>query len=256
MNILHLVSGYSAFACLNESLKENKNAELIDIQEYFTIGPLFNIEKKDGREKRVDYFTKLFKAIHAENMIDELQKNISTIALEKLSNSTEPIVFWYSNDTNEQILLRAMCKHIEYERISLINVSDVVIDDYEIIAVAQCSPQQLRQALQESRKITQKEHEQYAKEWDELMKSTSSLHVYDGNKIVGKPDNYYDKHILAECTNEFLPASKIVGNSMGKIEENIGDSFLDYRLRELIKQGKIILNGELAPLRDMQIKHA
>ena len=57
-------------------------------------------------------------------------------------------------------------------------------------AVAQCSPEQLIQAMQKCRKITQKSI--YAAQWDELM-VLLSLTVYDANRILGKPDEYYDK---------------------------------------------------------------
>ena len=254
MTTLHVSSGYSAFACLREALKNISNQELINILEYFTIGPLFDIEEKEGIENRVSYFNKLFTSIYAQDMTEDLERNISTTVLRKIAKSSEPIVLWYSNDTHEQILLRALCKHVSFERISLINVSDAVIDEYEIIAVAQCSPEQLIQAMQECRKITQEEHKSYAAQWDELMKSTASLHVYDANKILGKPDEYYDKYIIAECISEFVSASKIIGNAMGKIEDNIGDAFLDYRLRELIKQGKVILQGKEAPLYEMKVR--
>ena len=254
MNTIHIASGYSAFGCVNKALKESNNKELINIQEYFTIGPLFNIEEKNGIEKRVLYFKELFKSIYAEDMSEDLEHNISTTVLKQVATSFEPIVFWYSTDTHEQILLRALCKHISYERISLVNVSDVVIDTHKIIAVAQCSPEQLLQASSDSINITQKEHEGYAKEWDELMKSTALLHVYDGNNILGKSEDYYDAYILKECSSKFTTALKIIGSTMGKIEENIGDSFLDMRLRELIKQGKVIREGKDAPLCKMRVK--
>ena len=254
MNTIHLTSGYSAFGCLNEALKNETHKELINIHEYFSIGPLLNIEEKEGKEKRISYFKKFFKSIFAEDMSEDLESNISTTVLKKIAKSSEPIVFWYSNDTHEQILLRAMCKHVDYERISLINVSDLVLDDYKIVAVAQCSPEQLLHASSKARKITKNEHEIYASQWDELMKSTASLHVYDGNSISGKPEDYYDKYLLAECSHEFVPAPRVVGTAMGKIENNIGDSFLDYRLRELIKQGKVTLEGKESPMHQMRVK--
>ena len=74
------------------------------------------------------------------------------------------------------------------------------------------------------------------------------------NTILGKPEDYYDTYILEECSNKFTTAFKIIGSAMDKIEENIGDSFLNKRLRELIKQGKIILEGKDSPLCKMRVK--
>lgn len=50
--------------------------------------------------------------------------------------------------------------------------------------------------------------------------------------------------ILENTSNEYQRVSRIVGEIMGKNEQRIGDTYLAFRVHQLIQQGKLNYQGE------------
>ena len=256
MKTIHITSGNFAFAFLKVALSDISDIDIINLKEYFTLGPLLDLNSKIGKAERVAFFNMLFKTIYAEELSLELKKHIGLSSLETFTDSNENIVLWSSQDTHEQILLRALCTLFPRERIQVIDVSAHIKSKHGSVSVPECSPTQLLSLLPFAKSLQEKEYKTYASEWQILLKTDSLLRLYKNAKIQLLPEDHYDKHILNACSHDFENAAKAIGIVMGSLEENIGDAFLDYRLRALIKKGDLILKKNWDVLYKMEVKLA
>ncbi|WP_238599696.1 DUF3658 domain-containing protein, partial [Bacillus cereus] len=71
--------------------------------------------------------------------------------------------------------------------------------------------------------------------------------------------NYFDQFII-KCAKsigadqEFLKAPRVIGEALGLVEQSVGDTFLEYRLKELIKQEVFAFVGSLDEMRFYSVK--
>lgn len=75
-----------------------------------------------------------------------------------------------------------------------------------------------------------------------------------GKKIKGEPTLFYDKELLAQSGKEFVKAWKVVQQVTGKLKYPVMDQFLGWRLKELIREGKLESRGDLKTIRDFEVK--
>ena len=254
MKSTHITSGTSSYGCLKVALEGIAEATLLNLNEYLTIGPTYAIDTELGREARIAYFRSIFQMIHLEELEESLERDIALPILQSLADSEEVLTIWYSDDTNEQMILRVLCYTIPHDRIHTIHVNTLLESEYQIRAVAQLSPDTLTTLLPYAQPISIAQHQQYAKEWAEILQSSSSLHIYEQGKIKSLPEEYYDHLILQACNDQFQNASAIIGRLMGSLDENIGDAFIDYRVRTLAQQGALEIKDNSKSMIKMYIR--
>jgi hypothetical protein len=67
-----------------------------------------------------------------------------------------------------------------------------------------------------------------------------------GKKITGKGVDFYDKDLLAALTGNWQKMHRVVANTFNRMKVKTGDTFLAWRLRELVSTGNVQLNGDLS----------
>ncbi|GGG12692.1 DUF3658 domain-containing protein [Paenibacillus aceti] len=91
-----------------------------------------------------------------------------------------------------------------------------------------------------------------------------TLRIWQDNSIVEVPANYYDQYLLdtldrlrppASAGNaEFLKSARLIGEVIGYCDQYIGDSYFEYRLRELIYSGILEIQGIPAGMRFFSVR--
>lgn len=71
---------------------------------------------------------------------------------------------------------------------------------------------------------------------------------------MGVDESYYDNEILENCTFNFKMAARVIGATMGKSAQVVGDTYIDHRVRKLIENGRIEYRGRLKTMRDFEIR--
>jgi len=66
-----------------------------------------------------------------------------------------------------------------------------------------------------------------------------------GKKIDGKEEKFYDSEILKNLTSEWQKAWRLVGNTLNRMKIKTGDVFIEWRIKQLINEGKIQVNGDI-----------
>ena len=91
-------------------------------------------------------------------------------------------------------------------------------------------------------------------DWEKWTQTKDVLRIILKEKIVAVPEDYYDLSILENTSNEYQNASHVVGDVMGESDQRIGDTYLAYRVYQLIQQGKLSYQGDLGFLGKFEIR--
>lgn len=109
----------------------------------------------------------------------------------------------------------------------------------------QIQPKEFLKAKKLSRPITLSEFESDPDEWKKLCSESAIVRILEGGKkIASKEDSFYDKDLLSVVTPTFQKVSKILFTSLGKMKIQTGDVFLAWRIRKLIEEGKVEVQGD------------
>lgn len=84
--------------------------------------------------------------------------------------------------------------------------------------------------------------------WSELMIDNALLRIVEGGAIQSVHERYFDDLLLEHCHSDDTNWRRVVGNAMAASFDSNGspsDAFLFWRLRELIREGRIVCDGEL-----------
>lgn len=99
-------------------------------------------------------------------------------------------------------------------------------------------------------------------EWQEIMEQAGMLRIWRDSKVLEVPVDYYDQYLLEMLDklkpptddNGFLKSARLIGEAIGYCEQYIGDSYFEYRLRELIYDGILEIKGVPAAMRFYSIR--
>lgn len=260
---VHITFGDSAAGVLKYFFSTNENqwkGEIINFREDYSIGPINQINTEIGLEKRIEWFEKMFKEVWEEEYLKNIEKEfIQTYAKIKSIEPNSTVVIWYGENTSDQVGLRYLSALLKENELYEVNVSKSLIEDYNgnkynPSCLAECAPEQIAHVILTIKKIDKERCSYLMSEWEVLNAAEENLRILKDNTIIGAEESYYDDAILSNCTSDFRKAAKVIGDTMGKSDQLIGDTYVDYRVRQLIKDGKIEFCGQLKTMRDFEIR--
>ncbi|MBB2480824.1 DUF1835 domain-containing protein [Bacillus sp. APMAM] len=256
----HLISSESAAGSLRVGLERPKT--VIGFPGFANIGPILNLEGNTGRTNRYEWFL--------ENINfpfeDAWYENHFSNTLYEIEDIPEhaPIHIWYANNAEEQTFLRFVLYllknkqndvflHNSFELYLAYKIPPENVEYYSIHSGG-ISPEHFKFIFQKEKTaapLSLEEREKFHQEWEELSKTTGVLRVWIDEKVQTVPEDYFDTFILNSLKelhrekgeDEFIKTNRLIGYMLGELEEPIGDSFLEYRIRHLIYSGKFDLKG-------------
>lgn len=84
--------------------------------------------------------------------------------------------------------------------------------------------------------------------WAQLCNEAAKVRIVSGGLAKSVADDYFDDVLIAHCSTKWRKLHRVVGDAMiaqWDMYHYGGDAFLLWRLRELMKQRKIIANREI-----------
>ncbi len=195
----------------------------------------------------------------ADYDIDELKENYNAFhdEISKVDNS-DTLYLWYgsSGEFCGMLYTLELLKNRNLN-IYLVNVKDTVIKRKEIEFQARSTgeiiPENIEKYAAAKRKLDSNEYRELLDAWESLKKDNSILRVLKDGKVESVNENYFDIDILKYTPKEFRNPIRTVGEVLGKSEERISDEYIFWRIKELIKAGKIEYNGKFGVI-GMEIK--
>lgn len=119
-------------------------------------------------------------------------------------------------------------------------------------------PKEFLKAKRLARPVTLSEFEVDPDEWKKLCTESAMVRILEGGKkIVSKEATFYDKDILTALGNDAMKLPKLLSNTLSKMKLKTGDTFLVWRIRQLVEEGKLEVIGDWAKgWKDIVVKPA
>jgi hypothetical protein len=283
MALLHIVFGESSATALTGAfeLDEQLKGDILYFEDDLSVGPLFILDTKDGQAARKQWWMQLAGiqpppvaegapeaqaaapsgTAVAEEEAGDHEKFRQLKALLKADPELQ-VYIWAGQNARDvcgyywlisQLYDFSGRIHIIYlNNLPFLNEKGSVFYPTHL---HQILPKEFLKAKKLARPVSLAEFELDGDEWSRMMNENGGIRLLEGGKkIKGEPAAFYDKELVQQSTAEFQKASKVVGLVTGKLKYPVMDQFLGWRLKELIKQGKLESKGELKTIKDFEVK--
>jgi DNA-binding Lrp family transcriptional regulator len=264
-NTVHICFSSSAGGCLKfaiiRGMIQGTRGKIISFQEDLSQGPLGSVISVDERinwwdmiEKDEDSKFRISEPQHLKDSYEEFYKRLQEI------EPTDEIYIWYGQCAYE---LCAMMYTLEFlkDRLTNINLVDVTREMkgenssiYTTRSMGEIDAEKLKEYLIFKRKISILEYEALLKQWNNLKNENSLFRVFIEGEVKSVGVDYFDIDILKYTEKEFKIASRTIGRVLIYSDTRISDSYIFWRVKELIRLGEIDFKGVFGHMREMEIK--
>ncbi|MFE3572854.1 DUF3658 domain-containing protein [Lysinibacillus sp. NPDC059133] len=262
MAILHITFSLSTQGSIKHAIRQHhlqRDESVLSVNEIFSIGPLCSSEERKSW-LRANIFRDSEERELNEDLHKEWKKKIACLPCDV------DVWVWYSQSTHEEIGLRYVMSEL-INKCSMVYGIDAtdglkrVQPNMMIRQTGELSPDLLMKLRSEAKRFSIDECQQLAKEWDELKQNPSTLRVWQDG-IVHVAEDALDPIIIecaekvhAELNEEWLKPMRIIGETIGSIDEYLGEKFVEKRLMALAKQGLFEIDGNTTDMYSYQLKY-
>jgi len=94
-------------------------------------------------------------------------------------------------------------------------------------------------------------------EWQKISKEDGLLRIWQSGEVLNVTADYYDDFLLETLeeleslsdNNGFIKSARLIGEAIGRCNQYMGESYFEYRLREMIYAGILEIKGVPAAMR-------
>lgn len=273
---VHIVIGHSFAGSMKQALKQLDWAhyhKVIIFEENYSIGPLIDVDLPKGRKARSDWFrNNIVDAFTAYTEIEEeyieLVKKIASIP------EGAKVIIWASSNVCEQAGMRHALNLLRNKRNKiaiydacnicekLSNGSNAKVDYLHSGEISSTNLQEALLRMDDSSELGSADITQLVQQWQSITKQKEMLRIWKEGAVIGVSADYYDQYLLEKLDhlktpageNGFLRATRLIGEAIAYCDQYIGDSYFEYRLRELIYDGVLEISGLPAAMRFYSIR--
>lgn len=256
---IHIVFGRVGRKTLIDSnvIDVNKS-QILSFDDILNTGPACDINANEDIQKRINWLQKVYGA----NPIPPVEQDLKSIeAIIKNVHNINRVFIWTGYCASEMISTARVVYHLsKFEKpISIANFNTPVRSIHgDIIypkALYQTATFQVKDIFNQFELIDKNRLEDYISLWEEVKSGNGELWIYDKNgQINVEKTDYFDSHLLSHCNENFQKAARVIGETLVDTDFNVGDSYLNWRLKQLSLNGKIETQGKLIEIRDYEVK--
>lgn len=257
MAVVHVCFSCNAKENLEVAIKNKiiKGENVIALYDDLSVGPVFNIQHMSKRLK----WWKDFLPQYGSEDIEELRENYNKFYKKLLAfdyNTT--IYFWYGNNAMELCGLMYTLRNFAFNinKCYIIDVSKKIYNksQYNIRAVSEIESKKIKDFLEYKTILKSEEYKNFLSNWQQLTGEKSNFRIYRNNKVENVDEDYFDNIILNSVTTDFKKVIVIIGEVLAKSDVFVRDYYIFWRIRELIKKGKLKFNGSILDGNNLEIK--
>ncbi|SFA70899.1 MULTISPECIES: DUF1835 domain-containing protein [unclassified Bacillus (in: firmicutes)] len=265
---VHILFGASGTASLKYMFRETDSSEsnqVIGFHDNLVVGPLWNLHKPEGLVNRQNWLIQHLPIVLGDDFFEKSYQEEFMKCVHQVNSVTEetPITIWCTNNASEQAGIRLIMYLLRDQSnpIRILNVKPIFDRLFntgkykmDIRSVGEVNPDKLELIYKEAAcidPVNETEKISLMKEWGVLSSSKELLRIWWKNQIKEVPVDYFDDYLYEivlkvhgkRKQKEFIRAPRIIGEAIGYLNHDVGDQFLEYRLRELVSQGLLEVEG-------------
>ena len=271
---VHITFGYQFLKPILKEMGIHEEEPIISIHDNFAVAPIMNLHNEDGQKTRYEWIKSSLRGLEEEmdEYIEEVQK--AFIQIHSIPKDV-PITIWVCDNAHEQTGLLFVLFFLKERtnKITIFNTAKLYRELFKAKA-KKYTPLHSGEILSEELSalfkygqenqicITEVERNQFENQWVSLSEQDGTLRLWENGEIKSVSEDYFDEFIIKMAQKiqgkrkkkVFIPAMRIIGEVYGRIEQYVGDDFLEYRLRKLIKKGAFEYEGNLEAMRSYSVK--
>ncbi|HLD55497.1 MAG TPA: DUF3658 domain-containing protein [Candidatus Nanoarchaeia archaeon] len=255
---IHVVFGNSASGNLRQFLRQNKNlnGEIIVFLDNLSIGPINDLSYK----KRIKFHEDI---LQGDEDVEEFAKQFNDSAnFKRLSKINQIVYIWVGPNSFDELGFLKICNSsdLKMQEIFLIKFPKIKVKArngkyYFANSLGELSSDKTNTLLKYKRKLSKEQIQFYSQLWEERSKDKYILRIRSSEfEFKSRKESYFDNKILNLCTQNYQSSAKIIGEILAKSKIKPDLRFLIWRIKELIKNNKLVPNGNISSIRDLKIK--
>ena len=262
---IHIVFGGCAKGLFIQSKKINLDSiQLICLDDCLNLGPICDLNSVEEIEKRNNWLSKVFEVpmfINENEVLAFIKRDIETIKTLIDNYKNEKIYLWTGLVASEIIHTSRLLYHLQpcsnnvfvfdFSNFSMKNIHGEVVCPRCLGATDLSRVDDVEKHF---RQLTDEELSRFRKLWERVRFGNSLLWILDSGQIVEKDEDYFDSFLLSYCTHEFQHPARIIGYTLCAVDFNVGDSYLNHRMKQLALMKKVEIRGELKQMRDYEVR--
>jgi hypothetical protein len=266
--MIHIVFNEADISVLQQAiaLDESLQGEVIQIKDDYAVGPLENIYKGEGREQRLQWWRDVLTGGDYDGKVDTGEvddyKTIAEIVGTMRRDSGEVLWIWAAQNKHDVSGYYWMLHFIkEFQgRVFILYLNNLPFlnEKGQLFYPSWLStipPKEFLKAKKLARPITLSEFEVDPDEWLKLCGENKGVRILEGGKKLVQGDyDFYDADLKKFITGDWQKASRIIHQFNAKNKHTTGDAYLLWRLKKLIGEGGLDVQGEVRNMKDFEVK--
>ncbi|ANY71161.1 DUF3658 domain-containing protein [Paenibacillus ihbetae] len=264
---VHVAFDASTAGSLRIILRSRPDELVIVLDDNLMVGPMPDDERLyETFSERTRWFSERYRGLSSDEWkLIQLEAAIRWKAWPEQLTSV-PCLIWAGDSAKELLGLRRLLSrlsgHPELYRVNATKVLQEQNPDIRYKNTGEITPCQLKNALDLPDgivRLSAEDQEHDRQDWLRLLGENGTLRILHNGELVTVPESYYDEEILkavyrveARC-GYFRKSARVVGEVIGSAEIDTGDSFIEYRVRHLIKEGVLLYEGSLDAMRNYSV---
>jgi hypothetical protein len=249
-------------------LDESMAGEIVEIKDDYAVGPLTELYTEEGRAARNEWWKQVLAGGDYDGLVEKgvVNDDATLAALKEKLNADENEVVWIwaaqnKHDVSGYYWLMSQLKDFQ-SRVFILYLNNLpFINEKGNIFYPEwlhvIPPKEFLKAKKLARPITLSEFEVDPDEWKRLSGENKMVRILEGGKKLAQYDvDFYDADLKKFITAEWQKASKIIHQFLNKNKQTTGDAFLLWRLKSLVAEGNMDVQGELKGMKDFELKLA
>ncbi|MGO4528947.1 DUF1835 domain-containing protein [Paenibacillus sp. 2TAF8] len=276
---IHIAIGESPLGSVKVAMgkfPDREHRHFFSLNDHYAVGPLGDLTDAAVLQRRHLWLAeKLYMTEHGHYVLQGLEQ-LQRIGpfIDSIAEGTQ-VIIWYANNGHERTgLLYAL--HLLRHRQSPIRLIDTTqlfqaFDNAEserdLVRLGELMPNQLSSMWENSMHDEPLSFEQRSlmeQEWLDLAAQPGTLRLMRDNVVHSVPEDSLDEFILEQVkkisaerkSGEFINAARIVGEVLGNLHQAVGDSFIEYRVRQLVLEGQLDMEGSPRAMRFYRVRLA
>lgn len=257
--MIHIVFNESEIELMKQviELDETMSGDVIQIRDDYAVGPLSALDTEEGRQSRLNWWNDLLSFSHYQESQIHHFDDRETVQLLKSKldeNPDEELWIWMGQNQHDVCgyywLMPQLKDYQGRVMVLFLNNLPFINEKGHIFYPSwlnEIQPKEFIKAKKLARPITLSEFEVDPDEWVRIVNDGGLVRILEGGKkIASKDDTFYDKEVLKNLTPEWQKAWRLVSNTLHRMPIKTGDVFIEWRIRQLIEQGKIEVTGDVS----------